>query len=262
MTNFKTVRLEVDQRGIATLTLCRPEKHNALSAAMLVEITEAATALAADDQVRVVVMAGAGRSFCAGADLDWMRAQFAADRAQRIAEARRFAAMLERLNTLPKPLVGRVQGPAFGGGIGLMAVCDAVVAAEDARFALTEVRLGIIPATISPYVVARIGEGAARRAFMSGRMFGADEACDIGLVTRVVTAEEMDAAIEAEVSPYFAAAPGAVAAAKALARRLEPAIDRALIEDTIGRLADAWESAEAQEGIAAFFDRHKPGWAR
>jgi methylglutaconyl-CoA hydratase len=190
-----------------------------------------------------------------------MRAQFAADRATRIAEAGRLAGMLQALNTLAKPLIGRVQGAAYGGGVGLMAVCDAVVAAEGARFGLTETRLGLIPATISPYVIARMGEGRARAVFMSARVFGAAEAQALGLVTRVVAADALDAAVEAEAAAYLAAAPGAVAAAKALARSLGPAIDAGVIAATIERLADVWETAEAREGVSAFLEKRTAPWA-
>jgi methylglutaconyl-CoA hydratase len=260
-TNFTTITVETDPRGVAWLTLSRPAKHNVLSGAMCDELAAATAGLGADPAVRVVVLAGAGRSFCAGADLDWMRAQFAATREGRIAEARRLAGMLGALNALPKPLIGRVNGAAYGGGVGLMSVCDAVVAVEGARFALTETRLGIIPATIAPYVVARLGEGRARAVFFSGRAFDAAEARELGLVTRVAPADRLDEAVEAEVAPYFGTAPGAVARAKRLARSLGPAIDEPVVEATIAALADAWETPEAQAGIAAFLDKRPPPWA-
>lgn len=257
---FETIRIETDARGVATLTLARAEKHNSMSARMIAELTEAAQQLGADPAVRVVILTGEGASFCAGGDLDWMREQFAADRATRISEARKLAFMLKALNELPKPLIGRVQGQAFGGGIGMMSVCDVCVAVDGAKFGLTETRLGLIPATISPYVVARMGEGKARRVFMSARLFDAAEARDLDLVARVVPADELDAAIEREVKPYLAAAPGAVARAKALARSLGTPITDAVIAATIERLADCWEDPEAHEGISAFFDKRKPAW--
>jgi methylglutaconyl-CoA hydratase len=257
---FTAILCETDGRGVARLTLNRPDKHNAMSAAMIAELTQAAAMLAADPAVRVVVMTGAGASFCAGADLEWMRAQFAATRAERVAQATALAMMLDALNTLPKPLIGGINGPAYGGGVGLMAVCDAAVATERARFALSETRLGLIPATISPYVLARMGEGAARRVFMSARSFDAAEAAALGLIARAAATDAFEAAVEAEVAPYLAAAPGAVARAKALARALGPVIDAATIAMTVERLADAWESPEAQEGVAAFFDRRPPAW--
>ena len=259
--SFETIRIETDPRGVATLTLARAAKHNALSAPMIAELTAAAEMLSLDDAVRVVVLTGDGDSFCAGGDLGWMKEQFAASRDERMREARRLAAMLGALNTLPKPLVGRVQGQAYGGGLGMLAVCDVAIAVDGARFGFTETRLGLIPATIAPYVLARMGEGRARRVFMSARIFGAEEARELGLVAKVVAAADLDAAVESEVAPYLAAAPEAVAAAKALARALGPQIDEAVIEDTIRRLADVWAGAEAQEGIGAFFDRRRPGWA-
>ncbi len=205
---YETITLATDARGVATLTLAMPDKHNALAPAMIAELQAAADALAGDDAVRVVVLTGAGKSFCAGGDLGWMRAQFDATREQRIAEARKLARMLGALNELPKPLIGRINGQAYGGGMGMLSVCDVAFAVEGARFGFTETRLGLVPATISPYVLARMGEGMARRVFMSARLFDAEEARALGLVARVVPADGLDAAVEAEVVPYLAAAPG------------------------------------------------------
>ncbi len=258
---YQTITVDRDARGVARLMLNRPEKHNALSGEMIGELTEAAGRLGADPSVRVVVLAGAGESFCAGGDLGWMKAQIAADGATRAREATKLAMMLQALNTCPKPVIGQVQGNAFGGGIGLMAVCDVAVGADHARFGLTETRLGLIPATIGPYVLARMGEAMARRVFMSARLFGADEAVTLGLLARAVPAEDLDAAVEAEVAPYLACAPGAVAEAKALARSLGPGIDDSVIAATIEALVRRWESPEAGEGISAFFEKRKPAWS-
>jgi len=258
--NYETITVEIDARGVAALTLNVPEKHNALSAKMIAELTHAAAALGSDDKVRVIVLAGAGASFCAGGDLGWMRQQFEATRQQRIAEARKFAHMFKCLNEISKPLIGKVAGQALGGGIGLISVCDVVVGVDTAMFALSETRLGLIPATIGPYVIARIGEGQARQVFMSAKKFDANEAKTLGLLGRVVAADDLDSAVEAEVEPYLSTAPGAVAAAKAHARALGPVIDEAVIEGSIRRLANAWEGEEAQEGIAAFFEKRKPRW--
>jgi methylglutaconyl-CoA hydratase len=257
-----TIRLETDARGVARLTLDRADKHNALSGEMIAALTETAARIAADRAIRVVVLAAEGASFCAGGDLGWMRAQMAADAGTRRAEATRLARMLQALNTLPQPLIGRVQGNAFGGGIGMMSVCDVAVGAEGARFGLTETRLGLIPATISPYVVARMGEARARRVFMSARLFDAAEARELGLLARVVPGDGLDAAVEAEVAPYLDCAPGAVAAAKRLARMLGPRIDDAVIAETVDMLVACWEGDEAPEGIAAFFERRAPRWRR
>ena len=258
--SFSTLLLQLDARGVARLTLNRPDKHNALDRTMIGELRAAAAELGANQGVRVVVLTGAGASFCAGGDLGWMREQIAAGREPRMAEARLLAEMLYALNTLPKPLIGRVQGQAFGGGVGLMSICDVAIGAEGARYGLTETRLGLIPATIGPYVIARIGEALARRVFMSGRLFDAREAVSLGLLARAVPAGELDAAVEAEVLPYLSTAPGAVSQAKRLARRLGPVIDAAVIEETIAALADAWESPEAHEGVDAFFSKRKPQW--
>ncbi|WGF88693.1 crotonase/enoyl-CoA hydratase family protein [Marinivivus vitaminiproducens] len=259
---YETLTLVTDDRGVATLTLDRPERHNAMSGMMIEELDRAARELGADRDVRAVVLTGAGTSFCAGADLGWMKAQFTASRDDRLAEARRLAMMLHRLNTLPKPLIGRVQGQAYGGGIGLIAVCDVAIAIEDAKLGLTETRLGLIPATIGPYVLARMGEGRARRVFMSARLFSGKEGVELGLVARAVPVEALNEAVEAEVRPYLSASPDAVAAAKALARSLGPRIDDGVIDATIARLADSWDSAAAREGIAAFFEKRKPAWSR
>jgi len=256
----ETISIERDARGVTTLWLDRAEKHNAMSAQMIAELHQAATALGADDAVRVVVLAARGKTFCAGGDLGWMREQFEADPEMRGREAAKLAYMLQALNTLPKPLIGRVQGNAFGGGVGLMSVCDVVIGAEGAQFALTETRLGLIPATIGPYVAARMGEARARRVFMSGRRFDAAEAMDLGLLARAVPEADLDAAVEAEVAPYLDCAPGAVARAKALLRDLGPRIDEDVIAQTIDALAECWAGDEAPEGIGAFFDKRAPRW--
>ncbi len=254
------IRVETDARGVATLTLARAEKHNALSAELIDDLHQAAERLAVDEAVRVVVLAAEGPTFCAGGDLGWMREQMAADAATRRKGAEAIAAMLGALNTLPKPLIGRVQGNAFGGGVGMACVCDVAVASDAAMFGLTETRLGLIPATIGPYVIARMGEARARRVFMSSRRFEATEALDLGIVARVVGADALDAAIEAEVAPYLDCAPGAVAAAKALALHLGAGIDDAAVEHSINALIAQWEGEEAAEGIAAFFGKRKARW--
>ncbi len=257
---FDTLLVEIDARGVAQVTLNHPDKHNAMSAQMLADLTQAAQVLGDDPTVRVVVLRGAGKSFCAGGDLAWMQAQMQADPETRAKEAGKLAHMLQALNTLPKPLIGALQGNAFGGGVGLASVCDVAIGADHLKMGLTEVRLGIIPATIGPYVIARMGEGRARRVFFSGRLFDAQEAAELGLLARVVPAEDLDAAVEAEILPYLSAAPGAVAEAKALARSLGPRIDDATIAMTITALKSRWETEEAATGVAAFFAREKAPW--
>ncbi|MCB1446812.1 MAG: crotonase/enoyl-CoA hydratase family protein [Rhizobiaceae bacterium] len=260
--SFTTIRIDTDERGVATLALARPDKHNAMSSAMITELGEAAARIAGDARIRVVVLTGEGESFCAGGDLGWMREQAAATRAQRMEEARKLARALRALNELPKPVIGKVNGQSYGGGMGLISVCDVAIAADQAKFGFTEVRLGLIPATISPYCLARMGEGRARRVFFSGRIFGAGEAHELGLIARAVPADELDDAVEAEIKPYLAASPQAVAAGKKLARFLGPTIDDSIMEDTVGRLADTWETTDMAEGIAAFFEKRKPAWQK
>lgn len=259
MTN-ETISIKLDGRGVATLTLDRPEKHNALSAQMLEELTQSAASLGTDPSVRVVVLTGAGKSFCAGGDLGWMREQMQADAATRAREAAKLAHMLQALNTMPKPLIGALQGNAFGGGVGMASVCDVAIGVDHLRMGLTETRLGIIPATIGPYVLARMGEGRARRVFMSARLFDAHEAVSLGLLAKAVPQADLNTAIEAEVVPYLSCAPGAVAEAKALARALGPRIDADTIEMTIAALKARWETEEAAEGISAFFDKRPATW--
>lgn len=254
------VRTDCDARGVATLWLARADKHNALTPDMLGALERAAAALGADPCVRVVVLAARGPTFCAGGDLAWFRSQAGMDGATRKIESRRIATALGALADLPQPLIGRVQGNAFGGGVGLACVCDVTVAAETVKMGLTETRLGVIPANIGPYVIARMGGARAREVFMSARIFGAQEAARLGIVTRVVAAGALDDAIEAEVAPYLSCAPGAVRDAKALLRALSGSVTEAQVEMAIDALAARWDSEEAAEGLAAFFEKRKPSW--
>ena len=257
---YETIDIRTDERGVAYVTLDMAEKRNALAAAMIAELTDMAATVGAARETRAIVLAGAGKVFCAGGDLAWMKQQIASDRAGRMREARKLAEMLNALNEMPTPMIARVHGGAFGGGVGMACVADVAVAAETAKFGLTETRLGLIPATIGPYVLARMGEGRARRVFMSARIFQAAEAAELGLVARVVSETDLDAAVEAEVAPYLSVAPGAVGRAKSLARMLGPRIDRDIIDATIERLADSWEDPEATAGIDAFFGKTTPPW--
>ncbi len=259
---FETLDIAVDDAGIVSLRLNRPEKRNALSATLIHELTAFAAMAAPRRDWRAVILSGAGAHFCAGGDLGWMQQQMAADRATRMTEARKLAMMLKALNELPQPLIGAVHGGAFGGGVGLCAVCDFVVAARTAQFGLTETRLGLIPATIGPYVTARLGEGMTRRVFMSGRIFGADEARDLSLVAQVVDPDQVMPAALVEARAYLATGPNAVAAAKALARKLGGGATDQAVDASIAALADVWETAEARAGVAAFFDRRPAPWVR
>ena len=261
MTSYETLDVRTDDRGVAYVALNMPEKRNALSARMIAELTDMARTLGAAEETRAIVLSGTGKTFCAGGDLNWMKAQIEADREGRMTEARKLAAMLQALNTMPTPLIGRLHGGAFGGGVGMACICDVTIAETGTRFGLTETKLGLIPATIGPYVLARMGEGRARRVFMSARLFSATEARDLGIVARVVDEAELDAAVEAEVLPYLSVAPIAVGAAKALARALGPTIDDIVIDETIARLADTWEGEEASHGIDAFLSKQSARWA-
>jgi len=258
--SYETITLETDARGVATLTMNRPDKHNAMNPALLNDLAAATTALAEDPAVRVVVLTGAGKSFSAGGDLSMMQQQFTATREERMKGAREFADMLYAMNTLPKPVIGRINGQAFGGGMGLISICDVAIAVQGPKFGLTEVRLGMIPATISPYVVARMGETMARRVFFSSRLFDAEEGVTLNLFRKAVAAEDLDAAIEAAIKPYLSAAPGAVARSNRLPRMKGAPITPEIIDLTVNALADAWEDPEAHEGIGAFFEKRDPAW--
>lgn len=258
--NYQAVKLDIDDRGVAYAVLNRPEKRNALSAQIMDELTDIASTTGADPDCRAMVLSGAGDVFCAGGDLAWMKAQVDADRETRIREARRLSDMLHALNTMPTPLIGRIHGAAMGGGVGLACVCDIAIAETGTRFGLTETRLGLIPATIGPYVVARMGEAKARRVFMSSRLFAADEARGLDIIAGHTPSNSLGAAIEAEVAPYLSVAPTAVGAAKSLARALGPKIDEDARETSIQALVDVWEGEEAAHGLAAFLSKTTPRW--
>lgn len=262
MRNYQTLLVNVDARGVAYVTLNRADKRNALSGQMIADLTDMAQSAGASDDIRAIVLKGAGKVFCAGADLSWMKTQIEVAPDVRMVEARKLATMLHALNEMPTPIIGRIHGAAFGGGIGMACICDVALAEDTTKFGFTETKLGLIPATIAPYVMARMGEANARRVFMSARIFGASEARVLGIIARTTTAIEIDAAIEAEVAPYLGVAPKAVGAAKALVRSLGPRIDAEVIDATIRHLADAWESDEAAHGIDSFLNKRPPRWTK
>lgn len=262
MRNYQTLLVNIDARGVAYVTLNRADKRNALSGQMIEDLTDMAQSAGASDDIRAIVLKGAGKVFCAGADLSWMKTQIEAAPDVRMVAARKLATMLHALNEMPTPIIGRIHGAAFGGGIGMACICDVALAEDTTKFGFTETKLGLIPATIAPYVMARMGEANARRVFMSARIFGASEARVLGIIARTTTAIEIDAAIEAEVAPYLGVAPKAVGAAKALVRSLGPRIDAEVIDATIRHLADAWESDEAAHGIDSFLNKRPPRWTK
>jgi len=246
---------------ITRITLNRPEVHNAFNEALIAELTEAFESLREDEATRVVILQSAGKSFCAGADLNWMGKMVGYSFAENLNDARALARMFEAIDQCPKPVVGRVQGAAMGGGAGLIAVCDVAVAASDAKFAFSEVKLGLIPAVITPYVLRKIGYGHARALFVTGERFDAETALRIGLIQRVVAAEQLDAAIDAVVQNLLQNGPSAMAAAKMLlhaALVLPPDELRSL---TVARIAELRVSDEGQEGIRAFLEKRKPTFA-
>ncbi|WP_020648661.1 enoyl-CoA hydratase/isomerase family protein [Solimonas variicoloris] len=255
-------RLDIVRDGaVATVWLTRPDVHNAFDEHLIAELSAALRALDADDAVRAVVLAGRGKSFCAGGDLDWMRrmAGYGDDENRR--DAAGLAEMLRTLATLGKPTIARVHGAALAGGTGLVAACDIAVATPNASFGTTEVRLGLIPATISPYLIRAIGARAAQRYFLTAERLGAAEALRLGLVHEVVDADALDARIAALLECLLAGGPQALAAAKRLiAEVVDRPIDAALIARTTEGIAAARGSAEAREGIAAFFDKRRPAW--
>lgn len=245
---------------IVRLTLNRPDVRNAFDEEVIRALTTHATEIATDHSVRAVVLAGAGKAFCAGADLAWMSKAIAYSHAENLRDAEDLARMLERLDTLPMPLIGRIHGAVLGGGVGLAAVCDIVVAADDAAFGLSEVRLGILPAVVSPYVVRKIGVSAARESFVTGSRFDAARAREIGLVHDVVPEAELDEAVGRRVHEILAGGPMAVAAAKALIRQVAGSNPGDVIGITTNSIAAQRVSAEGQEGMHAFLEKRKPKW--
>lgn len=259
----RLVNVTRDGRGIARVAMNRPARHNALSAPLVAALDAALAELAADARVRAVVLAGDGASFCAGADIGEMRSAADASEQDNAREAACLAALLQRLDRLPKPTVARVHGNAFGGALGLVAACDIAVAARGALFALSEVRLGIVPAMISPYVIRAIGERQARRYFLTGERIDACAAQRIGLVHAAVPTEELDSAIGAITDALLAGAPGAQAQAKQLIRRVtgrSEAGDAELARETADWIARLRAGAEGREGLSAFLDKRDPSW--
>jgi methylglutaconyl-CoA hydratase len=246
--------------SIAIVTLARPDVHNAFDAVMIGELRECFTALAADERARVVIMTGAGASFCAGADLAWMRASLEWSREENIADAEGLAGMFEAAWSLPKPLIGRINGAAMGGGVGLVACCDLAVAVDTARFGFSEVKLGLIPAVIAQYAVPKIGVSQARALFVSGERITAERAFEIGLIHAVVDAQGLDATVTTLANKLLSSGPAAVGAAKQLvdaAWALERDAARRYVVEAI---AEARTSPEGQEGIRAFLEKRTPYW--
>ena len=246
---------------VATITLTRPELHNAFNAEMIGELHDCFTALAGDPAARAVVLTGAGPSFCAGGDLKWMQSSLDWSHAQNSADAEALADMFEAAWSLPKPLIGRVNGAALGGGVGLVACCDIAVAADTARFGFSEVKLGLIPAVIAQYVVPKIGVSHARALFVSGERFSAERAFEIGLIHAVAGAESLDATVASLARRMLSSGPEAAGAVKRLVDAVWTLERDAARRYVIAAIAAARTGAEGQEGLHAFLAKRKPTWA-
>ena len=245
---------------VLRVTLNRPEVRNAFDEEVIAGLDTLAANAASDRQLRALVLGGSGKAFCAGADVAWMAKSIAYSQRENLSDAEDLARMLERLDTLPFPVIGRIHGAALGGGVGLAAICDIAIAAEDAVFALSEVKLGILPAVVAPYVIRKIGISAARELFLTGSRFGAVHAKQIGLVHEIVPAAELDAAVTRRVAEVMTAGPRAIATAKALIREIAAAHPNDVIGLTTNTIAAQRVSEEGQEGLRAFLEKRKPSW--
>ena len=252
--------LLIESGGVATVTLNRPEVHNAFDEPLIAELTQAFTALSAQDSVRIVVLGAAGKSFSAGGDLNWMRRAAGQSRAENLADAERLAAMLRSIDECPKPTIAKVQGLALAGGTGLICCCDIAIAAEPAEFAITEVRVGLIPSVIAPYLLRAIGPRQMRRWALTAQRMPAEEARRIGLVHAVVPAADLDRAVAAEAAALLQGGPRTLAAAKDLIRSVARPFDAGVAAETVQRIADQRASEEGREGIAAFLEKRQPRW--
>jgi len=254
--------LNVDTRdGIARVTLDRPDVRNAFDEVVIKKLARVFHDIAADTGIRVVVLAGNGPAFCAGADLNWMKRMATYGHDENLADARALAQMLAALDRLPQPTIARVHGPAFAGGTGLVAACDMAIGTPQAKFCFSEAKLGLSPATISPYVLRAIGERAARRYFLSAEVFDAEEALRIGMLSMLVPPPELDATIEGLLQHLLAGGPQAHAKIKNLIRAVAGRpVDEALMADTAQRIAEIRVSPEGREGIASFLDKRKASW--
>jgi methylglutaconyl-CoA hydratase len=262
MSDYQYLQLE-PSGGRTTVWLNRPDRHNAFHEGLIAELTGCFEQLSADSSVRAIVLAGRGRSFCAGADLEWMQRQAVADYDQNIADARRLALMLRTIAQTPKPTLARVHGPALGGGLGLVCVCDIAIATPEASFGTTEARLGLTPSTIAPFVMAAIGERAAGRFFLTGERFDSREALRVGLIHELAQADGLEAQVARVLEALHQCGPQAQAHCKqlmALLRGRDPS-EPLVLEQTARSIADVRSGLEAREGIAAFLAKRKPGWA-
>ncbi len=254
---------QIDSRGIARVILNNPDKHNAFDDQMIIQLTEAFEAVATNSDVRIMLLQSEGKSFSAGADLGWMKRMARYSYQQNLSDTHALAAMLKALHQMPIPTIARVQGAAFGGALGLISCCDIAVASSKASFALSEVKIGLVPSTISPYVIAAIGERHAKRYFMTAERFDANTALQISLVHEAVEERFLDDKVEQLITMILSNGPEAVVAAKQLVFAISgKAIDSSLIEHTCEVIAGIRVSAQGQEGLNAFLDKRKPHWLK
>lgn len=259
-TEYKTIRIEQED-GVARICLNRPEVHNAFNSHMISELLAAFAKAGMENSIRVVILTGTGKSFCAGADLNWMREIISYSFEQNLAESLQIADLHHNIYTLPKPVIAQVNGTAIGGGTGFLSACDMAIAAEGAKFGLSEVKLGLVPAAISPYVVNKIGESKARQYFLTGERIPAARAQEIGLVNEVVPLEQLADKVTAVVKQLLTSGPAALAKCKELLFNV-PRMDTAEIKEYTARMiADLRISSEGQEGMAAFLEKRKPRWS-
>ncbi|MDX1504371.1 MAG: enoyl-CoA hydratase/isomerase family protein [Spongiibacter sp.] len=261
--SYTACKVAIDDNGIATLTMSRPEIHNAFDDKVIAELRHILSDLATQDSVRVLVLAAEGKSFSAGADASWMRRMAGYSHAENRRDAQELAGLMQQLDRFPSPTVAKVQGAAFGGGVGLVACCDFAIANRRASFCLSEVKIGLIPATISPYVIAAIGPRAARRYAISAERFGAEQAEQLGLVSQCVDDDQLDDTVAAFCSGLLNNSPAAMRAAKTLIQDYQARdIDNALIQDSCTRIANIRVSPEGQEGLSAFLEKRQASWIR
>jgi len=240
----------------------RPEIHNAFNATVIDEMSRLFAELAKDTNIRVVVLSGKGRSFCAGADLNWMREVVKQSYEENLAESNALADLFYQLYTFKRPIVGMINGAAIGGGTGFVALCDIAIAARSAKFSFSEVKIGVVPACIGPYVIRKMGEGKARELFITGERMNAERACEVGLVNRVVDDDQLEAAVEAQVQTILSSGPEAVAMAKKLISEVPGMTPVQFKPFTAEMIASLRVSEEGQEGMAAFLEKRKPSWVR
>jgi methylglutaconyl-CoA hydratase len=260
-TSYKTIVL-TQKEAVLRITFNRPEVHNAFNSELILELTDAIDTIKADESIRIVILTGEGKSFCAGADINWMREIIRYSFEQNLEESLQLAEVLLRIYILPKPTIAMVNGAAIGGGTGFLSVCDIAVAAEEAKFGLSEVKIGLVPAAISPYVVRRIGESKAREYFLTGQRISAQKAVEIGLINEVVPKNQLEERVEELVEQFLASGPEAIASCKELILNVPGMSLEDVKEYTARMIANLRISEEGQEGMSAYLEKRKPRWTQ